>query len=206
VRTGIFGGTFDPIHIAHLHTAETVLTDVALDRMLFIPAGDPWQKDDRALTPARHRLEMVRLATAGVGGFEVDDREVGREGPSYTIDTLSSFPADEDLYLLVGADAAAGFRTWHRWEEILKRAVILIMPRPGTDLEAARQAVPGAVIVHTPLLEVSATAIRDDVANGRAYRFLVHPAVHAYIEANHLYEQAGSGDMVVASNEQEESS
>src|SRR3970040_1404301 len=95
VRTGILGGTFDPIHIAHLHAGETALFGAGLDRVVFMPAGDPWQKEDRALTSAAQRLEMTRLAIEGVDRFEVDERETRRDGPTYTIDTLHSFPPVE---------------------------------------------------------------------------------------------------------------
>jgi len=205
VRTGIFGGTFDPIHIAHLHAGETALFQADLDRVLFMPAGDPWQKDDRVLTPAWRRLEMAQLATMGVDGFEVDEREVRRDGPTYTIDTLHSFPDDEDLFVIMGADAASGFRTWHRWEDIVDRSTILVMPRPGTDPRSVGEAVPGALLLDMAPLDVSATAIRKMAGSGEPYRFLVHAAVYEYIEANHLYAQTRSGDRVGASYDQEES-
>ena len=133
VRTGILGGTFDPIHIAHLHTAETALHQLALERVLLIPAGDPWQKAGRRISQGHHRLAMARLATDGVDGLEVDSREIDRDGPSYTIETLETFPADEDLYLIVGSDSAAGLSTWHRWEEIVERTTIVVAPRPGVS-------------------------------------------------------------------------
>ncbi len=205
VRTGILGGTFDPIHIAHLHAGETALSQAELDRVLFVPAGDPWQKTDRFLTPVRQRLEMVRLAVAGVDGFEVDEREIDREGPTYTIDTLNSFPPEEELFVIVGADAAVGFPTWHRWEEILDRAVILVMPRLGTEMPKVRETLPGAILLRMATLDISATAIREAAAVGGPYRFLVPPEVYPYVEANRLYAQPLSGDRVGASKDQEES-
>lgn len=205
MRTGILGGTFDPIHIAHLHAGETALAQAQLDRVLFMPAGDPWQKTDRTLTPGSLRLEMVRLAVAGVDGLEVDAREVEREGPTYTIDSLASFPSDEDLFLILGADAAAGIPTWHRWEEVIARAGILVVPRLGTDMAQVAEGVPSAVALDMAILEVSATAIRSMAASGDAYRFLVAPPVYEFIESKSLYAQAPQGDRVGVSNEQEDS-
>jgi nicotinate-nucleotide adenylyltransferase len=205
VRTGILGGTFDPIHIAHLHAGETALSQAELDRVLFMPAGDPWQKTDRPLTPAWQRLEMARLAVADVDGFDADDREIDREGPTYTIDTLNSFPAEEELFVIVGADAAVGFPTWHRSGEILDRAVILVMPRPGTEMAKVRETLPEATLLRMASLDISATAIREMAAIGASYRFLVPPEVYQYVEANRLYAQPVSGDRVEDSNDQEES-
>jgi nicotinate-nucleotide adenylyltransferase len=204
VRTGILGGTFDPIHLAHLHAGETALHQAGLDRVLFVPAGDPWQKDDRDLSPAIHRVEMLRLAITGVVGFEVDEREVQRTGPTYTIDTLASFPDTEDLFLILGADAAARMPTWHRSEEVLARSQVLVAPRPGTSLEEVRPAVPGALILDMAALDVSATAIRALARKQAPYRFLVPPRVYEYIQSNRLYAETPEGDRVVASTDQED--
>ncbi|MFP4074573.1 MAG: nicotinate-nicotinamide nucleotide adenylyltransferase, partial [Actinomycetota bacterium] len=104
MRTGILGGTFDPIHVAHLHTAEVAHHQLELDRVLILPAGDPWQKSGRDVTPGKHRLEMCRLAVEGAEGLEVDLRELDRDGPTYTADTLGTFPRDEELFLILGSD------------------------------------------------------------------------------------------------------
>lgn len=202
MRTGILGGTFDPIHIAHLHTAECARYQLGLDRVLIIPAGDPWQKLDRAVSPARHRLEMCRLAVEGVAGIEADDREVVRDGPTYTIDTLETFPGDEEMFLIVGADAAAGLPSWHRWEEVARRVTIAVAPRPGVDSTD----IPGAVRIDMGTLEVSGTDIRNRVGEGRPYRYLVTRVVHEYIEANELYAKAPGDDMVGGLNRTEDSS
>jgi nicotinate-nucleotide adenylyltransferase len=205
VRTGILGGTFDPIHIAHLHAGETALHGAALDRVLFMPAGDPWQKEGRALTPAAQRLEITRLAIEGVDGFEIDERETRRDGPTYTIDTLNSFPSEEELFLILGADAAVGLPTWHEWEAVVERAGILVVPRPGFDPTRVSESAPTAKILDMAALDVSSTMIRAMAAEGRPYRFLVPARVHDYIETNDLYTQRGAGDRVVTANEQEES-
>lgn len=192
MRTGILGGTFDPIHVAHLHTAETALHQLSLDRVLLIPAGDPWQKSDRVVTDARHRVRMCELAVSGVDGLEVDVSEVERQGPTYTIDTLESFDAAEELFLIVGSDAAAGLETWHRWPEVVSRAAMVIAPRPGSpppDLVDARPLEMG-------LLEISGTDIRDRVRRSAPYRYLVTKEVHSYIETHTLYADRDEGDIV----------
>ncbi|HEY5728050.1 MAG TPA: nicotinic acid mononucleotide adenylyltransferase, partial [Acidimicrobiia bacterium] len=131
MRRGILGGTFDPPHVAHLVAAETAYRQLALDVVTLMPAGDPWQKADRRVSDPVHRLAMTELAAAGVGYFEVDDREVRRRGPTYTIETIGSFPADDDIVLILGADAAAGLAGWHRADEVRGRASFAVMPRPG---------------------------------------------------------------------------
>jgi nicotinate-nucleotide adenylyltransferase len=189
VRTGILGGTFDPIHIAHLHAGETALFAAELDRVLFMPAGEPWQKGDRDLTPAPQRREMTRLAIEGIDRFEIDDREIDRVGPTYTIDTLLSFPSDEELLLILGADAALGLPSWYRWEAVIERAGILVVPRPGTDVAAVARTVPAATILDMSALDISSTSIRALAASGRPYRFLVPPEVHWFIESTGIYTQ-----------------
>ena len=149
---------------------------------------------------------MVRLAIAGVEGFDLDDREVHRDGPSYTIDTLSSFPDEEELSLILGADAASGFETWHRWEEVLDRASILVVPRPGTDPRDVQSVLPDAVFLDMAVLEISGTEIREMVEHGEPYRFLVAPSVHDYIAGHGLYADVGGDDRVGGSSDQEEGS
>lgn len=202
MRTGILGGTFDPIHVAHLHTAECALHQLGLDRILIVPAGDPWQKSGRWVTKGVHRLEMCRLAVAGAEGIEVDEREVRRDGPTYTVDTLATFPHDEELFLVLGSDSAAGLESWHRWEDVVERATMVIAPRMGVS----QPAVDGAVHIDMGLLAISGTDIRDRVLTGRPYRYLVTEPVYAYIRANALYAKEPEDDMVVGLNELEDSS
>jgi nicotinate-nucleotide adenylyltransferase len=205
VRTGILGGTFDPIHIAHLHAGETALHAAELDRVLFMPAGDPWQKsDDRRITPAKTRVEMTRLAIAGKAEFEIDLREVHRDGPTYTIDTLLSFPDSEDLHLILGSDAAIGLPTWHRWEEVVERSRILVVPRPGYTMSEVTKGLPNAVALDMATLDISSTAIREMASEGRPYRYLVPAEVHELIEREGIYTQSPSGDMVRSAQDQEE--
>jgi nicotinate-nucleotide adenylyltransferase len=206
VHTGILGGTFDPIHIAHLHAGETALHQARLDRVLFMPAGAPWQKAERRITDAEHRVAMTRLAIDGVPGFEIDLREVSRDGATYTIDTLHTFPEDEELSLILGADAALGIESWHRWEEILQRAAMLVVPRPGTDPRDVQSVLPDAMFLDMAVLEISGTEIREMAALGEPFRFLVAASVHDYIAAHGLYADLGGGDRVGDSSDQEEGS
>lgn len=206
VRTGILGGTFDPIHIAHLHAGEVARHQAGLDRVVFIPAGDPWQKTGQVITPAAHRLAMTRIAADGIDGFEVDDREVSRDGLTYTIDTLETFDPGEELFLILGADAALGLPTWKQPRRVLDRATVLVAPRPGTDSTAVAAVVGKAMFLDMAVLEVSGTEIREMARGGQPFRFLVTPGVYEYIIENNLYAEDEGGDMVEDSPELEESS
>ncbi len=202
MRTGILGGTFDPIHIAHLHAAETALY-AGLDRVLFVPAGDPWQKQHREVTPADLRAEMVELAIANIEGFVLDRREIEREGPTYTIETLESFPDSEELFLILGADSAAGIQTWHRWQDVLVRARVLVVPRPGTPDKVVTKAVPEALQLEMAALDVSSTMIRGMIKQGRPARFLLPPGVNSYIAERNLYTEEQVADKVEPTTEEE---
>lgn len=206
MRTGILGGTFDPIHIAHLHAGETALHQAGLDQVLFIPAGDPWQKLGRRVSTTEHRLEMVRLATVGVDGFQADDREATRDGLTYTVDTLATFPEAEELFLILGADAALHVPTWKRYREVLDRATVLVVPRAGTDSTAVAEILPDSVFLDMAILEVSGTEIRAMARTGSPFRFLVSDVVHRYIVENNLYAEAGRADMVEGPTDMEEPS
>lgn len=206
MRTGILGGTFDPIHIAHLHAGETALHQAELDQVLFIPAGDPWQKLGRRVSATEHRLEMVRLATLGVDGFRADDREATRDGLTYTVDTLATFPEAEELFLILGADAALHVPTWKRYQEVLDRARVLVVPRSGTDSTAVAEILPDSVFLDMAILEVSGSEIRAMAWTGSPFRFLVGDVVHRYIVENNLYAEAGRADMVEGPTDMEEPS
>ena len=189
VHRGILGGTFDPPHLAHLVAGETAYRELGLDVVTFIPAGSPWQKEGTTITDAVHRWEMVRLAIAGVEYFEADDREIRREGWTYSIDTVASFPASERLTLIVGADAAAGLPTWHRFEELLTQVGVAVYPRPGTSHDEVEDAIGGSdhVWLDAPELDIEATALRHRVATDDSVRFLVRDGVWDYIIDQGLY-------------------
>ncbi|NNF40178.1 MAG: nicotinate-nucleotide adenylyltransferase [Woeseiaceae bacterium] len=209
---GVFGGTFDPIHYGHLRTAFEMLQALRFDEVRFIPCGDPPHRGTTYASTAE-RLRMVELAVAGQPGFTVDDRELRRAGPSYTIDTLlalrEEYP-DRSLGLIVGMDAFLGLQSWHRWDEMLDVAHIIVAHRPGwkapdmgalgdliaesgthrvRDLHASRR---GRVHIHAVTqLEISSTEIRELVAAGRDPRFLMPDAVRDHIIAGGCYAEGG---------------
>lgn len=195
MRTGILGGTFDPIHIAHLHAAETALF-AGLDRVIFMPAGDPWQKADTDVTPVVHRVAMTEIGISGADGFEIDLRETERTGPTYTVDTLGTFPDDEEIFLILGSDTAAAIRSWNRVEEVLDRARVIVVPRPGTPASAVTEALPGALRLEMAALDISSTMIRAMAGEGRPFRYLVPHGVADYIADHDLYAKPETGDRV----------
>ncbi|MCY1356469.1 putative nicotinate-nucleotide adenylyltransferase [compost metagenome] len=207
-RIGVLGGTFDPVHIGHLRGALEVAETLALDELRLTPSARPPHRDKPQVT-AKDRLAMVECAVAGVAPLVVDARELQRDKPSYTIDTLELMRAElavsDQVFLLLGWDAFCGLPTWHRWEELLQHCHILVLQRPDADSEppdalrnllAARSvsdplALKGpsgqiAFVWQTPLA-VSATQIRQLLASGKSVRFLVPDAVLAYIDAHGLY-------------------
>ena len=192
VRRGILGGTFDPPHLAHLFAGEAAYRDLGLEIVTFIPAGAPWQKADRAMTAPEDRWQMTLLAIAGVPYFEADDREIRREGWTYTIDTLRSFPDSDELVLVVGADTAAGLPTWHRPDEVLQRATIAVVPRPEVAEEEVNQALAGGSFVwlDTPAVRLSGTMLRNRARAGHSIRFLVRDGVWRYVESRGVYAEA----------------
>lgn len=194
VRRAILGGTFDPPHLAHLVAGEAAFRTLGVDVVTFIPAGAPWQKADRDVTGASHRWEMTRLATDGVQYFEADDREVHRDGWTYTIDTIDSFPADDDLILVLGSDAAAGMRTWEAADRLLERAQVAVAERPGFDRGAVESAIGDVIWLDMPLLPVSGTELRKRACDGGSIRFLVREAVWEYIDRHGLYRNGVSGE------------
>jgi nicotinate-nucleotide adenylyltransferase len=188
----VLGGTFDPPHVGHLIFAQVALEDLRLDRVRFIPAGDPWRKAHLDVTPAWHRLEMVRRAVADNDAFEVDDCEVVREGATYTVDTLremrSVLGPSAELYFLVGADALVDMAVWRDPAGIAAESLIAVAPREGVelpqDLPVPRDRI---VRIDMPYVGVSSTDLRDRVRRGRSLRYLVPPSVEAYIRDNKLY-------------------
>lgn len=190
VRIGILGGTFDPPHLAHLHTGEVAYRQLGLDMVVFMPAGAPWQKAERRVSAPQHRWEMTRLAVAGVEYFLADDREVHRDGWTYTADTLATFDDSVDIALILGADSARNLPTWHRADEVLARADLAVAPRAGTDDQEVEESVGGAVktvwLDMVPL-DISGSLIRHRVAQRRSARFLVRDAVWRYFMGKNLY-------------------
>jgi nicotinate-nucleotide adenylyltransferase len=208
---GIFGGTFDPIHYGHLRSAYEMLQALRFDEVRFMPCGNPPHRA-QPIASAELRLQMVRVATAGQHGFVVDDRELQREGPSYSVDTLTALRAEfplQPLALIIGMDAFLGLPKWYHWREILQLAHIVVAHRPGWrapdmgplgELLADRgthrigdlhQAKSGHIYIHdVTQLEISSTEIRELVAAGRRPRFLTPDAVLDVIEQGGCYAAA----------------
>jgi nicotinate-nucleotide adenylyltransferase len=194
-RLGILGGTFDPIHHGHLLQASEVASAFALDEVLFIPAGTPWQKRNRPVSPAADRFAMTAIATAAVPGFRTSRVEVDRPGPSYSIDTVDELrrrrgPGAE-LFLIVGADSLAGILTWRDAARLLAMARVVACSRAGYRM--ADPGVPGGVsMVELPGHRISSTMIRERVRAGAPIRYLVPDGVAAYIAAQGLYSRGSA--------------
>ena len=197
-RIGIFGSAFDPPHNAHVALVRAALEQLALDRLLVFPTGQAWHKA-RSLSDADHRLAMARLAFEGVGRVDVDERELRRHGPTYTIDTLTEVQAQHpaaQLFLIVGGDQAAALPSWHRWRDILDIAIISIASRGHPTLERAGFYAENAGLdsesgrfqpLLLPPMDLSATGVRDRVAAGLGIDHLVPAPVARYIDQHHLY-------------------
>jgi len=195
VRVGIVGGTFDPVHVAHLRLAEEARESFGLDEVLFIPAGDPWRKSHRSISAAKHRLAMLELAVADNDDFGISDIELRRSGPTYTADTLAALAGerlDDEFYFIVGVDALTDLPNWHEPERIVAHAILAVAPRELQELNVATLNVPGlaARIEPFPMLrmDISSTDIRARVAAGRSIRYLVPAAVERYIAEHRLYQ------------------
>ncbi len=192
-RLGVFGGTFDPPHNGHRIVAADVADHMGLDRVLWIPAGEPPHKTDDSVTPAPVRLAMVRAATGEDSRFEVDDLELRRSGPSYTVDTLAALGRQHPgaaLFLIVGVDQYRALASWRRPEEILARATLVVMDREGEGGCDVVPDVPGAgaaLVAPVTRIDISSTRVREIVAGGGSIGDLVPPGVLAIIEREGLY-------------------
>jgi len=191
----MFGGAFDPPHLAHRALAKVALEQLQLDELRVLPTGQAWHKT-RPLTDAPHRLAMARLAFEGLPGVVVDDREIRRAGPSYTLDTLRELQAEQpqaELFLVMGKDQADVLPTWRNWEQIVEIAIICVADRDGLTGQETRFTPPPAMAgrfrkLQLPPMDISATGIRARRAGHQDIAPLVSPAVARYIEQNHLYE------------------
>lgn len=188
-RIGVFGGTFDPPHIGHLVAAIDAQRALDLDVVLLVVANVPWQKvGSRAISAAADRLALVEAAVADTPGLEVCDLEIRRGGSSYTADTLADLRAgepDAELFVILGDDAAAGFATWERYDEVADRATLVVVDRPGVPTPVDPRFT--WVRVDIPELEISSTELRARVASGRSIRFLTPDRVASAIHDRSLY-------------------
>lgn len=189
LRIGLFGGTFDPVHVGHLVTAVNVRHALDLDRVILMVANIPWQKEgQRRITPATDRLAMVEAAVRGVKGLEAGRWEIDHGGESYTADTLRALRDAEpeaEIFTIVGDDAASGLTTWERFEDVLELSRVVVVDRPGAPVQLSSTI--DWMRVEVPRLEVSSTDLRARFADGRPLDYLITDEVLAVIRERHLY-------------------
>jgi nicotinate-nucleotide adenylyltransferase len=181
-RVGVFGGSFDPVHVGHLAIANTALEELGLDRVLFVPARRSPLKQDAPLASAADRLAMLEAALAAEPRFAVSRIELDREGPSYTVDTLEKLRGEGELFLILGSDAYADFERWRDPARIRELATILLAARPG-----APNAPQDVRVLDSPLMDISSRELRARAARGRSLRYLVPEAALRYLEEHRLY-------------------
>jgi len=193
-RVGMMGGTFDPIHLGHLAIADDVRDALALERILFVPAGAPPHKPASEVTPVEHRVAMVAAAIADNPAFELSRVEVDRPGPSFTVDTVEQLAAAFEVTVILSAETFHELPTWHAPERLFAAARVAVVPREGyaaTDPAWLSKTFPGredrVTYVEAPHLGVSSTGIRARIAAGRTVHYLVPPTVAVYIADHGLY-------------------
>lgn len=200
MRLGVFGGTFDPIHLGHLILAEHCREACQLDRVLFVPAGQPPHKSAPQITSGKLRREMVELAIAGHPQFAVSSVDLDRVGPSYSVQTLEELARQHpgaELFFLVGADSLADLPNWHQPSRLVQLATVVTVTRPGVplpELALVRSILDAEVVerlernvVESPLVGISSSLIRARIAAGQSVRYLVPRAVECFIETHGLY-------------------
>jgi len=198
INIGVLGGTFDPIHKAHLMLAEEARARLNLAMVVFVPAGQPQLKKNHDISPAEYRLQMVRLAIAGEPDFRLSTVEIERAGPSYTVDTIARLREEsgkgDEIFFIMGWDGLAQLPKWHEPSRLIEMCYLVAAPRPGyapPDLKAMETSIPGisrrVVLMDKPKLDVSASAIRERVANGLPISHLVPEPVDRYIKQQKLY-------------------
>ncbi len=187
MRLGVFGGSFDPVHVGHLIVAEAAADLLRLEKVLFVPARVQPFKVGLHSASAEDRVAMLKLAIDHNARFEIDSREIGRAGPSYTVDTLRELHSetpDDELFLLVGADAAWDMPRWHNAEMLSQYASLVVLSRPGFDVPELDMI---SRSVEVPQINLSASRIREMAGGGGSLRYLVPAEVVEYIESNELY-------------------
>ena len=194
------GGTFDPIHNGHLAVAEEVRVRLNLAEILFVPVGQPWLRIDRPISPAEHRVAMVRLAITGKPYFKLSTMEIERPGPTYTVDTMvelqAQFGSGADLFFILGWDSLVQLPEWKEPSRLITLCRLVAVPRPGCakpDLKEFESLIPGlarrVVLMDKPEIDISASDIRERVARGLSIRHLVPESVERYIKQNKLCRQ-----------------
>jgi nicotinate-nucleotide adenylyltransferase len=198
MRIGLMGGTFDPVHLGHLLIAEVARAEFTLDRVIWIPAGDPPHKHGVTITPQEYRYAMVILATASNPYFEVSRLELERKGPSYTLDTILHFAREyegDELFFITGADAILEILTWYRHQDVIAACRFIAVTRPGYDLARLSAVLPPDYLARigaltAPGVDISSTMIRNRSRDGDPIRYMVPDSVDSYIAKHALY--AGS--------------
>jgi nicotinate-nucleotide adenylyltransferase len=188
-RLGVMGGTFDPIHVGHLVTAEEALYQFGLDEVVFVPTGRPWMKEHDVVASAAHRYRMTEIGIAPEPRFRVSSMEVDRGGRTYTVDTLRALleeEPDRGLWFITGADAMLEIMAWKDPETLFGLAHFIAATRPGYDVEPFADRA-GVTVMEIPALAISSTDIRARAGSGRPIRFLVPDAVERYIVEERLY-------------------
>lgn len=202
MKLGIFGGSFDPVHLGHLILAEQCREQAQLDRVLFVPAARPPHKPDQTLTPFHHRVEMLALAVSGNPAFQIDDLENARPGPSYTALTLEELKARDpaaDLWLILGADSLVDLRLWYQPRRILELAGLLVVARPGWQMPPADRLHEMLNLdpdfplrlqtVECPLIGIASRDLRQRIGQMRSVRYQIPRAVEAYIDDKNLFRE-----------------
>jgi nicotinate-nucleotide adenylyltransferase len=197
-RVGIMGGTFDPVHHGHLVAASEVAARFELDEVIFVPTGEPWQKQDRQVSAAEHRYLMTVIATASNPRFWVSRVDIDRPGPTYTIDTIRDLAAqqpDAELFFITGADALAQILSWKDQQDALKIAHFVGVTRPGYELSGDHLPADSVTLVDVPAMAISSSAVRERVRGGQPVWYLVPDGVVQYIGKHGLYrtDAAASG-------------
>jgi nicotinate-nucleotide adenylyltransferase len=204
VNIGVLGGTFDPIHIGHLIVAEEARIKLGFSEVLFVPAGQPWLKPDRNITPAVHRVEMVRRAIADNPHFQLCTLEVERSGPSYTVDTLTmlrkQLGSEASLFFILGRDTLAELPLWKESQKVVQLCRLVVAPRlvlseveglGSRDLKHLETAIPGlldkVIQLDMPVIGISSSEIRQRIAQGLPIHYLVPPEIEKYITKHKIY-------------------
>ena len=195
---GVLGGTFDPVHVGHLIIAEEARIRLGLSQVVFVPAGQPWLKQDSDISSGEHRLEMIRLAIAPNAFFRASTVDLERPGPSYTVDTLADLKRElgqeGNLYFILGLDALAGLPTWKEPQKIVELCYLVAARRAeamDVDMDSLKRSIPSissrVIILDNPLIDISSSEIRQRVAEGKSIHEMVPDAVERYIREKRLY-------------------
>lgn len=188
IRLGVMGGTFDPVHFGHLVAANEAASAFGLDKVIFVPTGEPWQK--QTITDSGHRFNMTKLAIAGNSHFDISRVDVDRPGPTYTVDTLRDIKAqhpEAELFFITGADSISQIGSWRDSEQIWPLAHLVGVTRPGHSLEVPKSPHGAVSLLEIPALAISSTDIRARVESGKPIDYLLPASVIDYIQKNNLY-------------------